>query len=349
LAMQADQQLNNIEKINQFKNIGFTQEERLRQLEVEKTAFKNKLRTYVLLSGLGVIIIIALLLYRNNRQRKKANVILVRQKEEIQNTLSELKATQQQLIHAEKMASLGELTAGVAHEIQNPLNFVNNFSDVNQELLDEMKLEIDNGNLEEVRVLAQYIIDNEEKINHHGKRADSIVRGMLQHSRTSTGVKEPTDMNALCDEYLRLAYHGFRAKDKEFIAKTETDFDSDLGKINVIPQEIGRVLLNLYNNAFYAVNQRLKMAGDDYSPMVSVSTKRSGNKITITIGDNGTGVPKNVVEKIFQPFFTTKPTGSGTGLGLSLSYDIIKAHGGEINVETGEGSGSKFIVQLPEN
>jgi signal transduction histidine kinase len=266
---------------------------------------------------------------------------------ELKHSLENLKSTQSQLIQSEKMASLGELTAGIAHEIQNPLNFVNNFSDVNKELLIEMKEEIKKGNINEVGSIADDIITNEEKINHHGKRADAIVKGMLQHSRSSTGVKESTDINSLADEYLRLAYHGLRAKDKSFNAKMKTDFDESIGKINIIPQDIGRVLLNLYNNAFYAVSEKKKSTGAGYEPTISVSTKKTDSKITISVKDNGNGIPQKVIDKIFQPFFTTKPTGQGTGLGLSLSYDIVKAHGGEIRLETKEGEGSEFVIQLP--
>jgi signal transduction histidine kinase len=245
------------------------------------------------------------------------------------------------------MASLGELTAGIAHEIQNPLNFVNNFSEVNKELLSEMNDEIDKGNLEEVKAISKSIIDNEEKISHHGKRADAIVKGMLQHSRANSGQKEPTDINALVDEYLRLAYHGLRAKDKTFNVTTRTDFDNSIGRINVVPQEIGRVILNLINNAFYAVDEKKKQTNDGYEPTVSISTKEVNGKVELKVGDNGNGIPQKALDKIFQPFFTTKPTGQGTGLGLSLSYDIVKAHGGELKVETKEGDGSEFVVQLP--
>ncbi|HEY5369548.1 MAG TPA: ATP-binding protein [Hanamia sp.] len=268
-------------------------------------------------------------------------------KKQVDSTLNELQVTQKQLIQSEKMASLGELTAGIAHEIQNPLNFVNNFSEVNQELLVEMKDEMDKGNIDDAREIVNDVIANEEKINHHGKRADAIVKGMLEHSKTSTGKKEPTDINKLADEYLRLSYHGLRAKDKEFNAEIKTDFDEGLGTINVIPQDIGRVLLNLYNNAFYAVTEKKKSSEAGYEPTVSVSTKKIGDKVEVRVKDNGNGIPQKVVDKIFQPFFTTKPTGVGTGLGLSLSYDIVKAHGGEIKVETKEGEGSEFIIQLP--
>jgi signal transduction histidine kinase len=247
------------------------------------------------------------------------------------------------------MASLGELTAGIAHEIQNPLNFVNNFSEVNDELVKELSAEADKGNLEEVKAIAKDIAFNSEKINHHGKRADAIVKGMLQHSRTSSGQKEPTDINALADEYLRLAYHGLRAKDKSFNADIKTDFDNSIGKIKIIPQDIGRVVLNLINNAFYAVDEKKKQNLNGYEPTVSVSTKKMNGKVEISVKDNGNGIPQKVLDKIFQPFFTTKPTGQGTGLGLSLSYDIIKAHGGELKVETKEREGSAFIIQLPIN
>ena len=270
---------------------------------------------------------------------------------ELSNSLRNLQDTQQQLIQSAKMASLGELTAGIAHEIQNPLNFVNNFSEVNEELLKELKTEAEKGNLEDVKAIANDIAFNCEKINHHGKRADSIVKGMLQHSRTSTGQKESTDINALADEYLRLAYHGFRAKDKSFKATMQTDFDDNIGKIDIIPQDIGRIILNLINNAFYAVDEKKKAPlplkeGAEYEPTVTVSTKKSGNKVLISVKDNGNGIPQKVLDKIFQPFFTTKPTGQGTGLGLSLAYDIVKAHGGEIKVSTRENEGTEFTVVL---
>jgi signal transduction histidine kinase/ligand-binding sensor domain-containing protein len=286
------------------------------------------------------------------RERERAQKKELAQAKEIEKAYHQLKETQAQLVQQEKMASLGELTAGIAHEIQNPLNFVNNFSEVNQELVRELKTEAANGNLDEVKTIVNDIASNSEKINHHGKRADAIVKGMLQHSRISSGQKEPTDINALCDEYLRLAYHGLRAKDKSFNAKIETDLDPSVGKINIVPQDIGRVILNLINNAFYEVNKRAKLQTASYEPQVFVQTKRinakpNGDRVEIRVTDNGDGIPKNVVEKIFQPFFTTKPTGEGTGLGLSLSYDIMKAHGGQIKVETKEGEGSNFIIQLP--
>jgi two-component system, NtrC family, sensor kinase len=272
---------------------------------------------------------------------------LTLQKEALEHTLTELKATQAQLIQSEKMASLGELTAGIAHEIQNPLNFVNNFSEVNKELLLEMQEEIDKGNIDEVKAIANDVMQNQEKINHHGKRADAIVKGMLQHSRTSSGQTELTDINDLADEYLRLAYHGLRAKDKSFNAILKTDFDETIGNINIIPQDIGRVILNLITNAFYAVTEKKEQADTSYKPTVSVRTKKTNDKVLISVTDNGNGIPQDILDKIFQPFFTTKPTGHGTGLGLSLSYDIIKAHNGELKVETKEGEFTAFIILLP--
>jgi signal transduction histidine kinase len=274
-------------------------------------------------------------------------VLVARRTDELTKSLKELKAAQKQLVQKEKMASLGELTAGIAHEIQNPLNFVNNFSDLNIELIQELEQETDKGNITEVKYIANNIKENERKISEHGKRAGAIVKGMLQHSRASTGRKEPTDINALADEYLRLSYYGLRAKDKDFDSNFMTNFHEGIGRIEVVPQDIGRVLLNLYNNAFYAVNEKRKLLNGTFEPIVEVSTKRVGDKVEITVRDNGTGIPQKVVEKIFQPFFTTKPTGKGTGLGLSLSYDIIKAHSGEIKVESIEGEGASFIIHLP--
>ncbi len=300
---------------------------------------------------------------------KRRTVELENKTLELENAIANLKSTQSQLIQSEKMASLGELTAGIAHEIQNPLNFVNNFSEVNKELLQEMSDELNQGRTEDAKAIAKSIIENEEKILFHGKRADSIVKGMLQHSRASSGVKEPTDINALADEYLRLAYHGLRAKDKSFNVTMNTNFDPSIGNINVIPQDIGRVILNLITNAFYAVTDASTSSASDKrsDPTVTVSTRRVGSplgqsvrkevkagaggsagKIEIRVTDNGPGIPAQIKDKIFQPFFTTKPTGKGTGLGLSMSYDIVtKAHQGEIKVETKEGEGTTFIIILP--
>jgi signal transduction histidine kinase/tetratricopeptide (TPR) repeat protein len=268
--------------------------------------------------------------------------------ETLQITVKELQRTQKQLIQSEKMASLGELTAGIAHEIQNPLNFVNNFSEVNTELIDDMEVEISKGNLTEIKALAHTIKQNERKINAHGKRADSIVKSMLQHSQSGTGTKEPTNINTLADEYMRLAYHGLRSKDKSFNAEMIASFDEKLPYVNVIPQDIGRVLLNLFNNAFYAVSKKQKIAGKDYQPQVSVTVSRENGQVKINVKDNGTGIPDAIKEKIMQPFFTTKPTGEGTGLGLSLTYDmVVKGHGGSIQVNSTENEGSEFVIQLP--
>ncbi|MEO5943928.1 MAG: ATP-binding protein [Ferruginibacter sp.] len=353
------------DQIHAYQNIAFNEQIERQQTESLRIQKANTYRTVALSIGIAVLLLIAFLLFRNNQTRRKANSLLQQQKAEIEqqkirveNTLTELKSTQQQLIQSEKMASLGELTAGIAHEIQNPLNFVNNFSEVSNELIDEMNAELDKGDIDEAKIISNDIKQNLEKINHHGKRADAIVKGMLQHSQSSKGKKEPTDINALCDEYLRLSYHGLRAKDKSFNATMKTDFDKSIGNINIIPQDIGRVILNLINNAFYAVAEKKKEApqlpkgGAEYLPTVTVSTKLSGSPsgagwLSISVSDNGNGIPQNIVDKIFQPFFTTKPTGQGTGLGLSLSYDIIKAHGGEIKVDSKENEGTTFIIQLP--
>lgn len=317
---------------------------------------KKAQRLYLIgaLVFLVLILITAVMLLRNNRIKQKANRLLQKQKLEIEDqrdqtnkALAELQQTQKQLIQSEKMASLGQLTAGIAHEIQNPLNFINNFSEINAELLDELQDELAKTGMGDLKSLAQDIASNEVKINHHGKRADAIVKNMLQHSRKSTGEKQPTGLNALCDEYLRLAYHGLRAKDKSFNTDIETNFDDTIGTVPVVPQDMGRVLLNLFNNAFYAVHERLKKSGGNYEPVVSVSTKKRSGKIEICVQDNGMGISKSLMDKIFQPFFTTKPTGQGTGLGLSLSYDIIKAHHGDMHVESEEGTGTTFRILLP--
>ncbi len=288
---------------------------------------------------------------------------ILKQKEDLQHALTELRETQALLIQSEKMASLGELTAGIAHEIQNPLNFVNNFSEVNKELIDELNAEFSKPIAERDVELSNEILSdikqNLEKINHHGKRADAIVKGMLAHSRISTGVKEPTDINALADEYLRLSYHGLRAKDKTFNAFMKTDFDEDIGKINIVPQDVGRVLLNLFNNAFYAVQEKHRqtsgqMGDTQYEPTVTVKTYQvpptEGRRaeVVVIVKDNGNGIPQKIVDKIFNPFFTTKPTGEGTGLGLSLSYDIIKSHGGTLQVKSIEGEFAEFQINLPK-
>jgi two-component system, NtrC family, sensor kinase len=348
-----------IKSLTDVQKLSVQDELHLQQLEKEKEAIRTRTRTYTLLSAIGVFMLLAIIFYRNNRQKQKANHLLSEQKEEIsaqrdnlEQALDELKTTQTQLIQSEKMASLGELTAGIAHEIQNPLNFVNNFSEVNKEMLEELKTESKKQKAERDEALEieliDNLIDNEEKISHHGKRADSIVKGMLEHSRNAGGQKEPTDINQLADEYLRLSYHGLRAKDKSFNAELVTGFDPDLPKITATAQDIGRVLLNLFNNAFYAVNQKQKTAGADYKPEVSISTSAENGQVIIKVKDNGVGIPDSIKEKIMQPFFTTKPTGEGTGLGLSLTYDmVVKGHGGSIDVDSKENKYTLFTIKLP--
>jgi signal transduction histidine kinase len=330
-----------------FQDVVVKEQVKLEKLEKEKIQTKNKIRTYSMIAGLVILSLIGVILYRNNKKEKKAKMVL-------EKTLKELKSTQSQLIQSEKMASLGELTAGIAHEIQNPLNFVNNFSDVNRELVDELQLELKAGKTDDAFSISENIKENEEKIVYHGKRADAIVKNMLLHSRGGSRAKEPTDINAMADEYLRLSFHGMRAREKSFNAKYESSFDTGIGNIDIVQQEIGRVLLNLINNAFYAVNEKAKQNISGYEPVVTVSTKKistvSGGKgAEISIRDNGKGIPDSIKDKIFQPFFTTKPTGQGTGLGLSLSYDIIKAHGGTLNMNSKEGQGSEFVILLPTN
>ncbi|HEX6846819.1 MAG TPA: ATP-binding protein [Chitinophagaceae bacterium] len=347
----------NSKQAQQFQNIDFNETLRQQELESARKEYNNRLQKYILIGGIAIFLFAAIILWRNNINKQKAYRLLKIQKDETdqqktiaEKALEELKTTQAQLIQSEKMASLGELTAGIAHEIQNPLNFVNNFSDVNKELIAELRIKNEKLKIEdnEAKELLNDIEQNLEKINHHGKRAEAIVKGMLQHSRSSSGQKEPTDINALADEYLRLAYHGLRAKDKSFNATTKTYFDNSIGKLNVVPQEIGRVILNLINNAFYAVNEKAKQNIPGYDPTVIVTTKKDKDKIEIKVKDNGSGIPQKILDKIFQPFFTTKPSGQGTGLGLSLGYDIVtKGHAGELKVETKEGEGSQFSIVLP--
>jgi two-component system, NtrC family, sensor kinase len=293
------------------------------------------------------------------REREKAELInnqkelLERQVEErtieLKKSLQDLKSTQAQLIHSEKMASLGELTAGIAHEIQNPLNFVNNFSEINTELIDEMKVELQEGKMEQAIALAGDVKQNNEKITYHGKRADSIVKGMLQHSHASNGQKEKVNINEIADECMRLSYHGMRAKDKSFNAKLITEFDETQPEVNIVSQDVGRVILNLFTNAFYSVMKKKSQLGNAFEPTVRVRTGHTEKGIFVSIRDNGNGVPPKVIDKIFQPFFTTKPVGEGTGLGLSMSYDIItNGHGGELKVETREGEFAEFIITLPK-
>jgi signal transduction histidine kinase len=332
-----------IKVLSEYQNLNFAEKLKIQDLENEKELNQGKNRIYALLAGTGLILFLAFIFYRNSRLKQKAH-------DKIQKAYSELKETQKQLIQSEKMASLGELTAGIAHEIQNPLNFVKNFSEVNQELAEELKEYIDKGDMEEVKAIADDIKANQEKIKYHGERADSIVKSMLQHSRTSTSQKEPTDINVLCDEYCRLAFHGMRAKDKSFNAEVKTQLSNILVPVNVIRQDIGRVVLNLINNALYAVDKKAKKGLPSYKPEVLLTTSKTGNNIEIKIKDNGDGIPDSLKEKIFQPFFTTKPTGEGTGLGLSLSYDIVtKGHGGELRMDSREGIGTTFTIIIPIN
>ncbi|TDO19307.1 tetratricopeptide repeat-containing sensor histidine kinase [Pedobacter duraquae] len=354
LTSSAKDSIYNVSRFQEIENLNA--DEHLRQTEIAaaKKSFRNKLAFIFLCSGFTLICIATLLQFRNNNNRKKAYAILESQKKETENqkdlaehALKQLQVTQAQLIQAEKMASLGELTAGIAHEIQNPLNFINNFSEVNIELLEEMDLQLTQGDMDEIKAIMADLKQNEERIGHHGKRADSIVKGMLQHSRTSTGEKRFSDVNELVDEAMKLAYHGLRAKDHSFNAELLTDFDSALPQLNLMPQDIVRVLVNLFNNAFYAVQERGKTETSDFRPSVSAITTTDAAGVKIIVRDNGTGVPPAIKEKIMQPFFTTKPTGEGTGLGLSMSYDIVKAHGGELKVTDVAGGGSEFEIVLP--
>ena len=362
IAKSISDELYGITKVQELQKIVFEEQERQRKVEAERIASENRLKQLALVAGLGIMFLIGFILYRNNRQKHKANIVLQEQKEKVESTLTQLKSTQAQLIQKEKLASLGELTAGIAHEIQNPLNFVNNFSELSVDLVKDLKDEMEKSPLTPeggtmiaandrayINELFDDLSQNQEKINHHGKRASSIVKGMLEHSRASTGEREWTDINALADEYLRLSYHGLRAKDKNFNADYKTDFQDPLSKIEIIPQDIGRVLLNLINNAFYAVHQR-HLQDPNHTPAVLVTTKQLHNQIIISVKDNGMGMSESVKAKIFQPFFTTKPTGEGTGLGLSLAYDIVtKGHGGTLEVYSKEGEGTDFIINLPLN
>jgi two-component system NtrC family sensor kinase len=352
LIIKINDSLFNSKQAQQFQNIDFDEQQRKQQIEAAETAYREKFRLYVLLAGLAIFLLIAVILWRNSMQRKRANILLSRQKNELESALTSLRATQKQLIQSEKMASLGELTAGIAHEIQNPLNFVNNFSEVNGELIKELKNETIKGNLDEVAAIADDIELNSEKINQHGKRADAIVKSMLLHSHRGGREKEPTDINALTDKYVRLSRHGMLAKEpqdavnKSFSPIIKTDFDKNIGKINIIPHNIGTVILNLMGNAFYAIKEKSQLNIAGYEPTVVVTTRKMDNKIEISIADNGNGIPQKIIDKIFQPFFTTRPPGQGTGLGLSISYDIIKSHGGELTVENKEGEGAEFIISL---
>ncbi|MGZ3945317.1 MAG: ATP-binding protein [Mucilaginibacter sp.] len=348
LATAAKDSIYSQDRVKQLLTLDFEEKQHQQEIASAQEQYRDKVRMYALIAGLVVLLLVAIIFWRNSNQRKKANQLLQKQKEEIQTTLGELRTTQNQLVQSAKMASLGEMTAGIAHEIQNPLNFVNNFSDINDEMLTELKDALKSGNTEEALTIANDVQENEKKIRNHGKRADFIVKGMLQHSRISTGERQATNINVLADEFLKLSYHGIRAKDKSFNAELVTHFDSNLSKINMVQQDVGRVLINLFSNAFYAVNQKAKTAGPDYKPTVEVSTASQNRTILIKVRDNGTGIPDSVKDKIMQPFFTTKPTGEGTGLGLSLSYDIVvKGHQGTISVDTQPGLYTEFTVTLP--
>ncbi len=349
--------ISNLETVEKMGDLSKNYEVSQKQAEVNALNQQKKLQRILLISALivmGVIIVLISILFRNYRQKQKAYTQLSKakalteeQRDQTNKALEKLKRAQAHLIQSEKLASLGQLTAGIAHEIQNPLNFVNNFSEVNTELIADLQEANRKKNTETVQAISEEIFNNETKIGHHGKRADAIVKGMLQHSRTGELAQKPTDINALIDEYFRIAYHGQRAKDKSFNAELKRDFDPKAGIINIVPQEIGRVILNIVNNAFYAVNAKSREATGDYNPTVFVSTKKTDNQLFIFIKDNGTGIAPGIKEKIFHPFFTTKGPGLGIGLGLSLSYDIVKAHGGEIIVESEAGMGSEFIIILP--
>jgi two-component system, NtrC family, sensor kinase len=351
LYLKSNEIINSTRVTQQLQMMSFEEERRREEIQQAERNYRNRIQVFILVAGLLTAGLFIIMMYRNNLQKQKVNAKLEQKTKGLEDALEKLSSTQAQLIQSEKMASLGELTAGIAHEIQNPLNFVNNFSEVSKELIDEMKEELAVGteaSIQSAVEIADDISQNLEKINHHGKRADAIVKGMLAHSRTSSGKKELTDLNALVDEYLRLAYHGLKAKDQSLQAAYSFRPDRSLPKVNVVPQEIGRVLLNLINNAFYAVDEKKKQQPDTYEPKVTVSTKKVMDKVEVIVMDNGNGIPQKVMDKIFQPFFTTKPTGQGTGLGLSLSYDIVKAHGGELKVETIEGAGSEFSILLTE-
>jgi signal transduction histidine kinase len=337
----------NIEQMKKVQNMNFEEQQRQKAIEAAKLQYRNQLQLFAVAFICVIFLGIAIFLWRVNKREQAAKLLLQEEKLKVESALVKLKETQAQLIHAEKMASLGELTAGIAHEIQNPLNFVNNFSEVNRELLAELKHAFETGDLVDVQDIVDDVLENEEKINQHGKRADAIVKGMLQHSRKSTGLREQTDINALVNEQLQLAYQGLRAKDKAFFANVKKKLDPSLPEIKIVPQDMSRVLLNLYNNALFAVYDKKAKAGKDFEPMVEVRTAVHEGFLEIQVIDNGNGIPKQYLDKVFQPFFTTKPTGQGTGLGLSLSYDIVKMHGGAINIDTLEGQGTTFTVRLP--
>ncbi|HLX90693.1 MAG TPA: HAMP domain-containing sensor histidine kinase [Puia sp.] len=345
-----------LQKIMEFQNISFSEKMREQELKDAEVRYRNRLSIYILIGAVVIFLVIAAMLWRNNGLKQKANALLNQQKLQIEiqkgkveEALQTLQATQEQLVHAEKMASLGQLTAGIAHEIQNPLNFVNNFSEVNNDLIKELRAEKSKAerDLQNENDLLDNIQENLGKIMHHGRRAEIIVKGMLQHSRAGSGLKEDADVNALANEYLRLAYRNQLAKDSTFNATLNTDFDSAIGLVKIIPQDIARVFLNLYNNALYAVAEKKMHLKGKYEPVISVTSRKLADHVQFTVKDNGEGIPKKIIDKVFQPFFTTKPPGQGTGLGLSISYEMVKAHGGELKVDTREGEYTEFTVVLP--
>jgi two-component system, NtrC family, sensor kinase len=367
MASAAKDSLYGVQKFQRLQSATMEEQERQTEIEAAAIAYRNSIRQWGLIGGVALFLIVAIVLYRNNRQKQKANTVLQEQKQKVESTLHKLKATQSQLIQSEKMASLGELTAGIAHEIQNPLNFVNNFSEVSSELIGEIEEErAKNQEARDETLVSEILVDikhNLEKINHHGKRADAIVKGMLEHSRTSSGEKVLTDINSLAGEYLNLAYQSFKSKNKEIEIELIADLDPSIPKMEIVRSDIGKVLLNILNNAFYACttpqpSQSIGIGskgGEIYKPTILVSTSYSplqggqGGRVQISISDNGPGIPDAIKDKIFQPFFTTKPTGQGTGLGLSLAYDIVKAHGGELRVESNQNEGTNFTITLPKS
>jgi two-component system NtrC family sensor kinase len=326
-------------KGQQFRQLAFDEILHERDVDKAQERYQNQVRFVALITAAGGLLLLAILFFITGKRR-------LRDKTKIEEALKDLKSVQAQLIESEKMASLGEVTAGIAHEIQNPLNFVNNFSQVNEELLEELRDEVAKGNLYEINAITKDITGNQLKITQHGKRAEMIVRSMLQHTRTSTGQKEPANINVMAEECLKLSYHGLRSKEKSFVANLQIDFDQSLGMVSVIQQDMVRVFVNLFNNAFYSMNEKTKFHINGYEPAIWVSTKRMNGKLEINIKDNGMGISKTILDKIFQPFFTTKPTGQGTGLGLSMSYDVIKVHNGELIVNSTEGEGAEFLIRI---
>ena len=347
-ANEARDKLYGLNSTQAFQSLIAREEKRRKETEAAAIDYRNRIRWYALLSGLIVLLVIAYILYRNNKQKQKVNERLKLQKEDLQNTLQQLRDTQSQLIQSEKMASLGQLTSGIAHEIQNPLNFVNNFSELNEELIDDACQEMRDGNTGAAIDLMEALKTNAHKILQHGKRADAIVKSMLQHSRSGNGQIKPTNLNELAAQYFKIALQSLQSKDKSFKPSVQMEFDAGIKTIDVVPEDIGIVLVNLYNNAFQTTIEKKKQSKDGYTPALTLFTRRAPGKVIITVEDNGEGIPPENANKIFQPFFTTRPTGQGTGLGLSLSYDIItKGYQGDLSFESKEGGGSKFIISLP--